>query len=339
LGGEKSVEFAYNALREVMGAAQGEKILILCDDSKERIGDIFTEASLRASLYTRMELFETKPDIYREEPSRAIKQMFRVKRPNLVINLVRGMTEETPFRIRLISEETRNKDIRVGHGPGITLDMLTEGALALSVKAYAKMNMQADSLISSTKGAQRIEVTTPRGTDAVMSIANRGFFKDTIITKEKWGNLPTGEITVGPIENSLNGVIVCDVAIGGVGLIEKELTIISEEGKVKRLLGEGLPQGVLEKVKRALSTDAMASVIGEMGIGLNPQARIMTEFLESEKVHGTVHFAFGRNIDYPTGGKNTSVNHMDFLISEPSVVAFFADGREVELLRDGQILV
>lgn len=336
---EKIVEYAYNALIEVMGVNQGEKMIILCDDSKEQIGEIFTKASLKASLYTRMKLLETETNGYREEPSQDIKEVFNLKRPNLAINLLRGIAEETPFRIQLIHLETRNKNIRLGHGPGITLDMLTEGALALNIAAYKKMNAQADRVIAAMLGAQRIEVTTPNGTNVELSINNRGFFKDTTITEEKWGNLPTGEVTVGPIENSLKGIIVCDLAIGGVGLIEKNLKIISEEGKVKRLIGEGLPQAVLGKVKRALSTDKMASIIGELGIGLNPKARIMTEFLESEKVYGTVHFAFGRNIDYPTGGENNSANHMDFLLSQPSVVAYFSDVGEVEIIRDGQILV
>ena len=336
---EKVVEYAYNALIEVMSANQGEKMVIVCDDSKEGIGEIFTKAGLKASLYTRMELLETKPNEYREKLSQDIREIFSVKRPDLAINLLRGTSEETPFRIQLINLETRNKDIRLGHGPGITLDMLTDGALALSIAAYKKMNSQADRVIAATKGAQRIEVTTPKGTNVELSIQNREFFKDATITDEKWGNLPMGEVTVGPIENSLKGVIVCDLAIGGVGLIENNLKIISEEGKVKRLIGEGLPKTVLGKVKRALSTDMMASVIGEMGIGLNPKARIMTEFLESEKVYGTVHFAFGRNIDYPTGGENNSANHMDFLLSEPSVIAYFSDVEEREIIRDGQILV
>ena len=336
---EKIVEYAYNALIEVMGVNQGEKMIILCDDSKKQIGEIFTKASLKASLYTRMKLLKTEPNGYREEPSQDIKEVFNLKRPNLAINLLRGIAEETPFRIQLIHLETRNKNIRLGHGPGITLDMLTEGALALNIAAYKKMNAQADRVIAAMLGAQRIEVTTPNGTNVELSINNRGFFKDTTITEEKWGNLPTGEVTVGPIENSLKGIIVCDLAIGGVGLIEKNLKIISEEGKVKRLIGEGLPQAVLGKVKKALSTDKMASIIGELGIGLNPKARIMTELLESEKVYGTVHFAFGRNIDFPTGGENNSANHMDFLLSKPSVVAYFSDVGEVEIIRDGQILV
>jgi hypothetical protein len=335
----KVVEYAYNALIAVMGANQGENIVIVCDDSKERIGEVFTTASLEASLNPRMELLETVPDRYREEPSQAIRELFGVKRPDLAINLLRGIAEETPFRIQLINLEIRNKDLRLGHGPGITWDMLTDGALALSIEEYEKMNAQADRIISATWGAQRLEVTTPRGTKVELSIQHRGFFKDTTITREKWGNLPTGEVTVGPVENSLKGVIVCDLAIGGVGLIEKNLKIISEEGTVKQVIGDGLPKSVLGKVKRALSTDKMASVIGELGVGLNPKARIVPEFLESEKVYGTVHFAFGRNVDYPTGGENTSANHMDFLMSEPSVVAHFSDGKTVELIREGHILV
>jgi leucyl aminopeptidase (aminopeptidase T) len=82
----------------------------------------------------------------------------------------------------------------------------------------------------------------------------------------------------------------------------------------------------------------MASVVGEMAIGLNPKARIVDEFVETEKVYGTAHIAFGRNIDYPTGGANDSANHLDFLMSEPTIVAVFPDEKR-ELVRDGRVII
>ncbi len=334
--GSSAVEYAYNALTHVMKAKKGEKALIIWDDVKEEVGRVFTQASLHASLYTRTMLLKTAPNTFRTELSPLLKRAITIKPPNLAINLLRGPAEETPFRIKLIASETKENRVRLGHGPGITLDMLTEGALALSSSEYAQMDRQANAIISATKGAKHIEITTPQGTNVTLSIRGRGFFKDTTITTTKWGNLPTGEVTVGPVEDSLEGTIVCDMAIGGIGPIREKLIILCEEGRATHV--EGVSTRVLDRVKTALSTDAMASVVGEMAIGLNPKARIVDEFVETEKVYGTTHIAFGRNIDYPTGGANDSANHMDFLMSEPTVVAVFPD-EKIELVRDGRVII
>lgn len=182
--------------------------------------------------------------------------------------------------------------------------------------------------------AREILITTPKGTDLRLSIERRGFFKDTTITTDKWGNLPTGEVAVGPVENSLEGKLVCDLAVGGVGPIEKPVTILCKHGIAARIEGED--EAVVETIKKALSTDRLASTVGEMAVGLNPKAGILHEFLEAEKVSGTVHIAFGRNIDYPTGGKNDSANHMDFLMGKPTVTAVFPDRREKKIVVDGE---
>ena len=60
----------------------------------------------------------------------------------------------------------------------------------------------------------------------------------------------------------------------------------------------------------------------------------MNEFLEAEKILGTVHLAFGANTDMP-GGKNPSRNHMDMLLSSPTVKITKEDGEQVTILENG----
>ena len=55
---------------------------------------------------------------------------------------------------------------------------------------------------------------------------------------------------------------------------------------------------------------------------------------EAEKILGTVHIAFGNNLDMP-GGKNPSINHMDFLISKPTVKIIDEDNSTFDVLVDG----
>ncbi len=332
-----AVEHACNALSEVMAATSGEKLIVICDDEREGVGWTFAEAGLKTELYTRLLVLKTEPTTFRRELPQFLVESLVAGKPDLAINCLRGPAEETPFRIRLIDLQTRNKAMRLGHGPGITLDMLTAGALALSREEHREMDERADRIIAASEDAREILLSTSAGTELKLSMAGRGFFKDTTITRDKWGNLPTGEVAVGPVENSLEGKLVCDVAVGGVGLLKKPLTIQCERGKAMSV--ECADEKALARVREALSTDRMASVVGEMAIGLNPKARPVEEFLETEKMLHTAHIAFGRNIDYPTGGKNSSANHMDFLMREPNVVAVFQDGRRLNLVVDGEIVV
>jgi leucyl aminopeptidase (aminopeptidase T) len=74
--------------------------------------------------------------------------------------------------------------------------------------------------------------------------------------------------------------------------------------------------------------------VGEFAFGINPKARFVDEFLEAEKILGTVHVAFGENMDMP-GGKNPSKNHMDMLISKPTVTVTKKDGKTIKILEKG----
>jgi leucyl aminopeptidase (aminopeptidase T) len=74
--------------------------------------------------------------------------------------------------------------------------------------------------------------------------------------------------------------------------------------------------------------------VGEFAFGINPKARFVEEFLEAEKLLGTIHIAFGNNSDFP-GGNNPSKNHLDLLMSKPAVKVFNKDGSSMDVLVDG----
>lgn len=58
--------------------------------------------------------------------------------------------------------------------------------------------------------------------------------------------------------------------------------------------------------------DEEARIIGELGIGLNPGAKLSGILLEDEKALKTVHIAFGNN-ENMDGVQNKSITHRDFL--------------------------
>lgn len=327
-------EAAKNALECVLEAREGESVVILCDDTKMDVGKVFVDGALKLGLKTRLIPLKTDVNIFRKEISAQIVEILTEQKSDIYINLLRGVHEETPFRLKLIPMEIRGGKARLGHCPGITLDILTHGALALTTEEYRQMQQFAKNLIQKLNHVVKVKITNPAGTEIGLEVEGRPFFTDTIFDWKttRWGNLPTGEVLVAPIESSLEGELLCDMAIGGIGPLKTPLRLTVRDGKVQD--SSSRDSQVLGRVRDSLSTDESASVVGEFAFGINPKARFIEEFLEAEKVLGTIHIAFGKNSDMP-GGKNQSKNHTDFLISKPTVKAFDKDGSSIYVLVNG----
>jgi aminopeptidase len=328
-------ESAKNAFECVFEAIAGERVLIVCDDEKIKIGQAFAEGALSHGLWTRLLTLKTSRAVRTEVPQH-LSELITSRKPDIFVNLLRGTGGETPFRVKLITLETRDKRSRLGHCPGVSLEMLTKGALSLTVEEHRRMQEGARSLLRALQQTTSAHVTAPSGTSLSFSTEGRRFYTDTIVDwrEMKWMNLPTGEVLAAPVEDSLEGKLVCDLAIGGVGALKKPVELIVRKGMVTKVHSED--KRALRQVEDALSTDRWAKVVGEFAFGINPKAKSFEEFLETEKIKETVHLAFGHNLDMP-GGKNPSSNHMDFLIAKPTVTITSIKGETATVLKDGKL--
>jgi aminopeptidase len=325
-------EAAKNALKNVLEASSGERILVICDEEKAEVGEAFANGALTLDLWTRLVILRKQKQLRTEIPD--CLQRVLAHQSDIYINLLSGNREETPFRIKLIKTETKDHKSRLGHCPGVTADMLTEGALALKPEEHKSMQDQAMRLIKALKDTEKIEIRNPAGTNLTLRTDERKFFTDTKLDWKtmKWMNLPTGEVIVAPVEDSLNGKLVCDMAVGGIGKLRDSIEVTVKNGKVENVFSRDTEH--LRRVKETFQTDDWADVVGEFAFGINPKARFVDEFLEAEKMLGTVHVAFGANTDMP-GGKNPSKNHMDILFSEPTVTVTKKDGKRTTILEKG----
>ena len=325
-------EAAKNALKNVLEASSGERILVICDEEKAEVGEVFANGALTLDLWTRLVILRKQKQPRTEIPDWL--QSVLAQKSDIYINLLSGNREETPFRIKLIKTETQNHKSRLGHCPGVTADMLTEGALALKPEEHKSMQDQAEKLMVALEDTVTVEICNPAGTNLTLSTGDRKFFTDTKLDWKtmKWMNLPTGEVIVAPVEDSLNGKLVCDMAVGGIGKLIDPIEVTAKNGKVENVFSRDTDH--LRRAKETFQTDDWADVVGEFAFGINPKARFVDEFLEAEKMLGTVHMAFGANIDMP-GGKNPSKNHMDLLISDPTVNVIKEKRETVTILKKG----
>ncbi|MFA5364173.1 MAG: aminopeptidase [Candidatus Bathyarchaeia archaeon] len=329
----QAIQAAKNALTNVLDASSGEYVVIICDQEKTQIANAFTAAALEVGLWTRLVVLPKTAQPRTEIPETLQKAL--KGNVNIFINLLSGNREETPFRIKLIKQQTQSHKSRLGHCPGVTLDMLTLGALALTPKEHEMMQSHAQKLMRALQDVATVQITNPKGTNLTLSVKNREFYSDTKLNWEtmKWMNLPTGEVIVAPVEDSLNGKLVCDMAVGGIGKLRAQLEAVAENGKVKTVTCQDEDQ--LKRIKETFATDQWSDIVGEFAFGINPKARVTDEFLEAEKILGTVHVAFGANTDMP-GGKNASKNHMDILISKPTVKVTKQNRQTFTVLENGK---
>lgn len=321
------IESAVKALLGIADLKPEEEVVVTTSKKRRDVGSAFFEAAKTLGANAKIYFLPEK-----NRPLKAVPKDIPFG-ADLFINAFESFAEETPFRIGLIKAEV-GKESRLMHGPGITRDMLRKGG-PIDID-YADAQKRATRLIDAFKEARSAKITTPAGTDVTLEIERRGFSNDLKITKGHWGNIPAGEIWCGPIEDKANGKVVCDGSIGDFGFPPSNVEIQVEDGKISKLLCKDTD--FQKKLMKALTVDKMASQIGELGIGLNPNAKITGNLLEDEKAGQTVHLAFGHNLDM-MGGKNSSCTHRDFLMKKPDLTVKYQNGEERVIMKRGEILV
>jgi leucyl aminopeptidase (aminopeptidase T) len=133
-----------------------------------------------------------------------------------------------------------------------------------------------------------------------------------------FGNLPEGELSFAP--ETADGVFIVDASFPGLGLLDSPLTFRVKDGVVHEISGKRS-----EDVRKRLDrVGPKAYVVAELGIGLNPKAKIIGNILEDEKVIGTVHVALGNNTSY--GRHNDVPLHLDGVIKDPDI---YLDGEKI----------
>lgn len=319
---------AAQALTQLLEVRPGEHLLVVTDEATRTVGEAYLatakDMEIRCALYVLPEA--TRPLLSVPEDLAAL-----IQDKDVAITAFHARPEETPFRIGLIKALMKSVR-RLGHGPGITEAMLREGPMAVDYRAMA---LDAHQLMRRFRGATRVHMTAPGGTDLTLDITGRDFETDTEILDGQWGNLPAGEIWCAPVENGAHGILVCDGSIGDLGQVPNPVRLTVEAGRVTDIDCRDAP--FLKRLMEVLSVDDEARGIGEMGIGLNPGASLVGNLLEDEKAFRTAHIAFGNNDGMP-GGCNRSMTHRDFLVREPTLTVYFGEDKMETLIRDGNIV-
>ncbi len=175
-----------------------------------------------------------------------------------------------------------------------------------------------------------LRLTSPGGTDLRFSIQGRTANVLTNVPEPgELAPVPDIEVNVVPVTGSAEGVLVADASIPylGIGILDSPVRCTVEGGYVSRIEG-GAQADVLRSHLRSFDDPACFNV-AELGVGLNPHARLTGEMLEDEGVLGTIHVGIGTS--FTLGGEVVAPTHYDLLMWEPTIEV---DGRVVQRNRD-----
>jgi aminopeptidase len=322
---------ARNAIRVCLRLQPTERITIITDEATTEIA-----AALQA------EVEEVGADhavfVLENYAERPLTRMPKIIQDDLAQSQVsifaaQTLTGELGPRIEMTTVINKNR-IRHGHMVNINRRIMVEGMRA----DFIAVDALSQRLIERARKTERIRCQTPRGTDfeAEFSPKLKWLKTSGLITREKWGNLPGGEIFTSP--KNCRGTFVIDGVVGDYlcakygDLAAAPLTVEVENSRIRDMRSEN--KKLLEEFRAYTSTDGNSNRVGEFAIGTNTACtHVIGNILQDEKIPG-VHLAFGHPYAEHTGADWISKTHIDCVGRDFDI---WFDGEQV--MRGGKFLV
>ncbi len=299
---------ARNAIVDCLRLKKEERITIITD---------LATAEIAASLVHEIEQVGSEYSVFVMEDyaERPLKDMPSViledlARSHCSIFAAITQTGELGSRIQMTSVVNRHK-IRHGHMVNINKQIMMEGMRA----DFLEVDRISQRLVEKARATKVIKATTPAGTDFTAEFAPHLKWLKTsgIISPEKWGNLPGGEIFTSP--NMTNGLFVVDGVVGDY-LCQKwgdiknyPLAITVKENRIASVECDNAD--LRKEFMEYTHTDENSNRVGEFAIGTNiALKKIIGHILQDEKYPG-IHIAFGHPYADHTGQNWVSTTHID----------------------------
>lgn len=298
------------------GTKGGEETLVLSDTSQNRdIYESLVHAAYSSGADCSLLVFPTRSDLKSTLPKGVIAAM---KYSDVVL-----IASVKPLPVQIL-EEVRKTGTRI-----LSMAKLNEDAIIHSVPIdYDELQAELKEFTAKFEKADTVEVTSDEGTNVSMRIKGRKttFVDGLIRQKGELDYIPAGVIGVSPLEGTSNGRLVIDGSVAGMGLLTEPIVAEIKNGRVAKFSG-GKQALALEKT---LSVDENGVNIAEIGIGMNPKARLIGG-PEDERLRGSFHVGFGHSEHL--GGAVRSKVHVDVIVSKPTLKL---DGKP--LIERGKVL-
>jgi len=187
-----------------------------------------------------------------------------------------------------------------------------------------KMFENADIIAKLWEETDECRVTSPYGTDITFKMGGRpSLVSDGALTYDGEVDFyPGAQVSIAPLEESINGTIVVDASDNVSGLVHNNYSLIVVDGVITEVVGDG--EGDAMRTWLATRNDDVIYKICHFSIGLNPKAGISGHLMEDERVLASVDFGFGYQDPKFGGTVGYSPYHADIMMANPDI---YLDGK------------
>jgi aminopeptidase len=322
---------AHNAVHVCLRIQPEEKVTLITDHAcLEIAASLAAELDRVGSPYNTFVLEDLAPRPLIDMPQPVLDDM---ETSQVSIFAVVAQKNELRTRMQMTDVVNRRK-MRHAHMVNIERRIMLEGMRA----DFKKVDELSVKVWDIATASHKVRARTAAGTDIVADLnPNYKWLKTSgIISQNKWGNLPGGEVFTTPGE--VNGVFVIDGVVGDYlcakygDLRETPLTIHVEKNRLTEAACAN--RELQEEFWRYTHTDENSDRVGEFAIGTNIGLHgVIGNILQDEKIPG-VHIAFGNPYGAHTGADWDCSTHIDVVGTKFDI---WADDRQI--MRSGEFLI
>jgi aminopeptidase len=322
---------ARNAIKVCLRVQPGEKVTVITDEAtKEIAASMVRELEAVGAPYHAWVLEDVAPRPLGDLPREIAEDL---ETSQVSIFAVQAQANELHSRMQMTDVVNRRK-IRHAHMVNVNRQIMLEGMRA----DFLKVDRISVKVVEMVRRAKQVRAKTPAGTDLVADLnPNYRWVKTSgIISPDKWGNLPGGEVFTTPGE--VNGTFVIDGVVGDWlcakfgSLREHPLTIRVKGNRVVE--AHSANHDLESDFWSYTHTDENSDRVGEFAIGTNIELKdVIGQILQDEKYPG-VHIAFGNPYGAHTGAEWYSSTHIDVVGRKFDI---WVDSEQI--MRDGKFLL
>jgi aminopeptidase len=322
---------ARNAIRVCLNVQPHERVTVIADrDCEDIAASLVHEIEQVGAPYKAFILEDVAQRPLVNLPAAIADDMEQSQVSILAVHVQRN---ELGSRMQLTDIVNRRK-MRHGHMVNINRQMMLEGMRA----DFHKVDRLSSKVIDIVRNAKVVRATTKGGSNFTTTLnPNYKWLKTSgLISPDKWGNLPGGEVFTTP--GNVDGTLVIDGVVGDF-LCEKYHSLAANpltlRVKDNRLVEAHSENKELESdFWKYTHTDENSDRVGEFAIGTNIELKeVIGHILQDEKFPG-IHIAFGDPYGQHTGADWKSTTHIDVVATQFNI---WVDDRQI--MADGKFLI
>jgi leucyl aminopeptidase (aminopeptidase T) len=299
---------ARNAIRVCLNVQPHERVTLIADDACRDIAEALAREIEAVGAPYRHFVLE-------REGARPLQSLPATIAADMEVSAVsifaaHAQANELGSRMQMTDIVNRRR-MRHAHMVNINRQIMLEGMRA----DFQRVDRLSQKVVEMVRKASKIRAKTAAGTDLTADLnPNYKWLKTSgIISPEKWGNLPGGEIFTTPGE--VNGTFVIDGVVGD--YLCAKFGSLQENPLTVRIKGNRLTEAHSDNRElendfwKYTHTDENSDRVGEFAIGTNIDLKdVIGQILQDEKYPG-VHIAFGNPYGAHTGAEWDSTTHID----------------------------